>query len=133
VHREEHEKRPITTDSAPLPKGPYSQAVLSAGRCLYISGQGPVDAASGEFVVGSFDEQARFDLAQCASARRGRRRTHWLKAIKVHVYLRDMKDFQALNSVYAEFFPEPQPARTTVQSNLPGFDLEIDAIIALDA
>jgi len=125
-------KRPITTDSAPLPKGPYSQAVLSAGRCLYISGQGPVDAASGEFVVGSFDEQARLTLRNVRVLAEAAGGT-LAQAIKVHVYLRDMKDFQALNSVYAEFFPEPQPARTTVQSNLPGFDLEIDAIIALDA
>ena len=125
-------KRPITTDAAPLPKGPYSQAVLSAGRCLYISGQGPVDAASGEFVVGSFDEQARLTLRNVRALAEAAGGT-LAQAIKVHVYLRNMKDFQALNSVYAEFFPEPQPARTTVQSNLPGFDVEIDAIIALDA
>jgi 2-iminobutanoate/2-iminopropanoate deaminase len=51
----------------------------------------------------------------------------------VHVYLRNMDDFATLNALYPEFFPEPQRARITVQSNLPGFDIEVDAVIALDA
>jgi 2-iminobutanoate/2-iminopropanoate deaminase len=125
-------KEAIRTSSAPAPKGPYSQAVTTAGRMLYISGQGPVEADSGEFVTDSFEQQARLTLSNLktlADAGGG----SLSQAVKVHVYLRNMDDFAVLNEIYGEFFPEPQPARTTVQSDLPGFDIEVDAVIALDA
>lgn len=122
-------KEPVRTNAAPAPKGPYSQAVAS-GRTLYISGQGPVDPQTGEFLTGSFEEQARRTLAnleRVAEAGGG----SLAQAVKVQVYLSDMGDFAALNEIYPEFFPEPLPARTTVQSDL-GFPIEIDAIIALE-
>lgn len=124
-------KTPVRTDAAPAPKGPYSQAIVAgSGRTLYISGQGPVDPASGEFVLGSFEEQARLTLSnlqRVAEAGGG----SLAKAVKVQVYLSDMSNFAQLNEIYPEFFPEPLPARTTVQSNL-GFAIEVDAVIVLE-
>ena len=52
-------------------------------------------------------------------------------AVRVGVYLRDMSHFATMNKVYVEFFREPMPARTTIQSDLPGFDIEVDAVIAV--
>jgi len=54
------------------------------------------------------------------------------RAVKVNVYLRDMARFPEFNDIYRTYFPDPAPARTTVQSSLAGFDVEIDAIVALD-
>lgn len=122
-------KDPVRTNAAPAPKGPYSQAVAS-GQTLYISGQGPVDPETGEFLTGTFEEQARRTLANLehvAEAGGG----SLAQAVKVQVYLSDMSNFAALNEIYPEFFPEPLPARTTVQSDL-GFAIEVDAIIALE-
>lgn len=121
---------PVRTDAAPAPKGPYSQAIATGGRALYISGQGPVDPASGEFLTGTFAEQARLTLSnvqRVAEAGGG----SLAQAVKVQVYLADMSNFAELNEIYPEFFPEPRPARTTVQSDL-GFAIEVDAVIALE-
>ncbi len=52
-------------------------------------------------------------------------------AVRVGVYLRDMSNFAAMNMIYAEFFRDPMPARTTIQSDLPGFEIEIDAVLAM--
>jgi 2-iminobutanoate/2-iminopropanoate deaminase len=125
-------KQAISSDSAPAPKGPYCQAITTAGRMLYISGQGPVEADSGEFVTDSFEQQTRLTLRNVQALAEAGGGT-LSQAVKVHVYLRNMDDFGTLNEIYAEFFPEPRPARTTVQSNLPGFAIEVDAVIALDA
>ena len=50
-------------------------------------------------------------------------------AVRVGVYLTDMSDFAVMNDVFAEFIPEPSPVRTTIQSNLPGFAIEVDAVL----
>lgn len=123
-------KVPVRTNDAPAPKGPYSQAIATTGRPLYISGQGPVDPESGEFRLGSFAEQARLTLSnvqRVAEAGGG----SLAQAVKVQVYLADMSNFDVLNAIYPEFFPEPLPARTTIQSDL-GFGIEVDAVISLD-
>jgi 2-iminobutanoate/2-iminopropanoate deaminase len=110
---------------------PFSSGVIASGRLLFVAGQGPVDHASGEFVLGSFEEQVRLtldNLAAVAAAGGG----ELSRAVKVNAYLRDMADFAAFNAIYREYFPGDPPARTTVQSDLPGFEVEIDAVIALD-
>ena len=121
-------KRQIHTDSAPPPGGAYSQAIV-AGSFVFLAGQAPF-TSSGEKVEGTFGEQARqtfANLAAVAEAAGG----SLADAVRVGVYLRDMSDFAEMNEVYREFIPEPLPARTTIQTDLPGFAIEVDAILHL--
>jgi len=121
-------KRAVSTDRAPAPAGAYSQAILSGGF-VFLAGQGP-NAADGSRVEGSFEDQARqtFSNLRAVAEEAG---GSLADAVRVGVYLRDMADFPTMNDVYREFFPEPLPARTTIQSDLPGFDIEADAILFL--
>jgi 2-iminobutanoate/2-iminopropanoate deaminase len=121
-------KRQIETKSAPPPGGAYSQAI-AAGNLVFLAGQGPF-RPSGEKLEGSFDEQARQtfeNLAAVAEAAGG----SLADAVRVGVFLRDMADFPAMNDIYREFFTEPLPARTTIHSDLPGFDIEVDAVLLI--
>lgn len=123
-------RRPIRTDAAPPPGGAYSQGI-AAGSTVYLAGQGPFEPGSGEKVEGTFAEQARRafeNLAAVAEAAGG----SLADAVRVGVYLRDMTDFAIMNDLYPEFFHDPLPARTTIQSNLPGFSIEVDAILHID-
>ena len=125
----EMNKSPVLTANAPAPAGPYSQAII-AGRSVFLAGQGPF-RADGIRIDSSFEAEARqtfSNLAAVAQASGGSLAT----AVRVGVYLRDMSNFESMNRVYEEFFSEPFPARTTIQSNLPGFEIEVDAILALD-
>jgi reactive intermediate/imine deaminase len=122
-------KRPLQTDKAPPPGGPYSQAIV-AGHLVFLAGQGPF-APDGEKVTGSFEDEARqtfANLAAVAEAAGG----SLADAVRVGVYLRDMKNFEVMNAVYREFVPEPHPARTTIQSDLPGFEIEVDAVLLVE-
>ena len=119
---------PFRADNAPPPAGPYSQAIRSGGF-LFLAGQGPF-RPDGSKVESSFEDQARqaFKNLQAVAAAAG---ASLADAVRVGVYLRDMSDFAAMNKVYVEFLREPMPARTTIQSDLPGFDIEVDAVIAV--
>ena len=122
-------KRVISTDAAPPPGGAYSQAV-AAGNLVFLAGQGPF-APSGDRIQSSFADEARQtfeNLAAVAAAAGG----SLADAVRVGVFLRDMANFAAMNEIYREFFPEPFPARTTVQSDLPGFEIEVDAVLSLE-
>jgi 2-iminobutanoate/2-iminopropanoate deaminase len=117
----------VSTDTAPPAGGPYSQAII-AGDLVFLAGQGPFRPDSSAQVEGEFAEQARQtfrNLAAVAEAAGG----SLDQAVRVGVYLRNMDDFPVMNEVYREFFSEPLPARTTIQSNLPGFSIEVDAIL----
>lgn len=121
-------KRPLSTDRAPAPAGAYSQAVL-AGGFVFLAGQGP-SAPDGSQVETSFEAEARqtfANLRALAEAAGG----SLADAVRVGVYLRDMADFPTMNEVYRDFFPEPLPARTTIQSDLP-ISIEADAILFVD-
>ncbi len=122
-------KRQISTQSAPPPGGAYSQAI-AAGNLVFLAGQGPF-RPSGEKVDGSFEDEARqtfSNLAAVAEAAGG----SLADAVRVGVFLRDMDNFASMNDIYREFFPAPWPARTTVQSDLPGFEIEVDAVLSLE-
>jgi 2-iminobutanoate/2-iminopropanoate deaminase len=122
----------IRTDGAPAPIGPYSQAVR-AGDFLFLSGQIPVDPASGE-LVGADDAAAAADrclkslgaVLEAAGA-------SFADVVKATVYLADLGDFAAVNEVYAKYFGETKPARACVEcSKLPkGVNVEIEAIAYL--
>lgn len=118
----------VTTPAAPPPAGAYSQGI-SSGGFLFLAGQGPFDLA-GQKVLGTFREQARLtfgNLAQIATAAGGDLKN----AVRIGVYLLDMNDFAELNEVCREFFDAPLPARTTIQADLRGFKIEVDAIVRL--
>ena len=122
------ERTPIRSDGAPAPGGPYSQAIRSGGF-LFLAGQGPFRTV-GSKVEGSFEDQARqtFRNLEAVASAAG---ASLADAVRVGVYLRDMSNFAALNRVYPEFFRDPMPARTTIQSDLPGFEIEVDAVLAM--
>jgi reactive intermediate/imine deaminase len=123
------ERIPIRSDGAPAPGGPYSQAIRSGGF-LFLAGQGPF-RPDGSKVESPFDDQARQTLRnlEAVAVAAG---ASLADAVRVGVYLRDMSNFAAMNRVYAEFFREPMPARTTIQSDLPGFEIEVDAVLAMN-
>jgi 2-iminobutanoate/2-iminopropanoate deaminase len=118
---------PVIAASAPAQSGPYSHAVRT-GNLVFLSGQGPVDPATGQIPDGFAEQvgQTLRNLAAVAEAAGGSLRD----AVRVGVYLRDMSNFSAMNAVYAEVFKEPWPARTTIQSNMD-IDVEIDAVLEL--
>lgn len=118
----------ITTDAAPPPGGPYSQAIR-AGDLLFLAGQGPFDAA-GNLVGPAIADQTRQGLANLDAVARAAGGS-LSRAVRVGVFLSSMDHFAEMNTVYRELFQEPFPARTTVQSDLVGFDVEIDAVVWL--
>lgn len=125
------EVKTIATDRAPEAIGPYSQAV-STGEVMYLSGQVALDPASGELAGGTIEEQTARALenlgAVLAAAGSG-----FDRVLKTTVYLIDMKEFAAMNAVYARYFGDSRPARATVEvSRLPkNARVEIDAIALL--
>jgi len=108
--------------------GPYSHAV-AAGELLYLSGQTPIDPANGRLAEGGVSGQTRQCFANLFAVLQEAGLTTE-QVIKVNVYLTDMNDFAAMNSVYAEQFSQPYPARTTVGvASLPfGAKVEIEMI-----
>ena len=125
-------RQPVATDRAPAAIGPYSQAVI-AGRTLYPSGQIPLDPATGQLVEGDIATQARrvFDNLQEVCAAAG---SSFADVVRVGIYLLDLEDFAAVNTVMADYFEAPYPARSTIGvASLPkGARIEIDLVLALD-
>ena len=125
-------RQPIATDRAPAAIGPYSQAVRS-GSQVFLSGQIPIDPATGQLVEGDISVQSRrvFDNLSAVCAAAGGSLDH---VMRVGIYLMDLGDFAAVNAVMAEYFTAPYPARSTIQvAGLPrGARVEVDAIVAFD-
>lgn len=122
-------KEIINTDKAPAPIGPYNQAV-KAGPTLYVSGQIPIDPATGELVQGTVVDEARQVLKNVEAVLHaaGYATTD---VLKTSIFLRDMGDFAAVNEVYGEYFGGDQaPARETVAvAGLPkNVNVEISVI-----
>ncbi|MBO7668935.1 MAG: RidA family protein [Firmicutes bacterium] len=105
-------KTAVSTDKAPGAIGPYSQAI-KAGGLVFLSGQLPLDPASGQFPAG-IAEQTRQSLTNAASILEAAG-SGLDKVIKTTVFLADMNDFAAMNEVYATFFSGAYPARSAVQ------------------
>lgn len=124
-------RKAISTEAAPAAVGPYSQGML-CGNLLFISGQLPIDPASGELIQGTIEEKTRQVLENLrAIAKAGG--ADLQDAVKTTVFLKDMNDFRAMNGVFAEYFPENPPARAAVQvAALPkDADIEIEAIVLI--
>ena len=105
-------KKVISTPKAPAAIGPYSQAI-QVGNLIYTSGQIPIDPATGQLVEGGIKEQTRQSLSNIQAILQEAGLT-MASVVKTTVFLADMADFAEMNSVYAEFFTEPYPARSAV-------------------
>jgi reactive intermediate/imine deaminase len=121
----------IATNDAPKAIGPYSQAV-KAGNTIYGSGQIPLDPATGNLVEGDFTTHVRrvFDNVRAVLKQAG---ADFRNVTKATVYLTDLAIFQTLNTIYAEYFGDHKPARSTVGvAQLPkGATVEIDFIAVI--
>jgi 2-iminobutanoate/2-iminopropanoate deaminase len=125
-------KTPIVSDGAPKAIGPYSPAVR-AGNLVFVSGQVPIDPATGAMIDGDVSAQSRrvFENIRALLEAAGLTFGH---VVRTTVFLADMNDFAAINAVYASYFSEPYPARATVQvARLPkDARVEIDVIAVTD-
>ena len=121
----------IQTTSAPAAIGPYSQAIDSGAGLIFVSGQLPIDPATGAFPEGGVQEQTRQSLTN-AKAILESAGLSLSNVVKTTVFLADMADFAAMNEVYSQFFSAPYPARSAVAvKTLPkGALVEIECIAA---
>jgi len=122
----------IASDRAPAAIGPYSQA-MRAGSLVFLSGQIPLDPATGQLIEGDISAQARqvFDNLRAVCEAAG---GSFANVVRVCIYLTDMADFAAVNAVMAAAFIVPYPARSTIEvGGLPrGARVEVDAVLAVD-
>jgi 2-iminobutanoate/2-iminopropanoate deaminase len=124
-------KTAITTSHAPAAIGPYSQAI-ACGGLVFISGQLPIDPATGKLIEAPIADRTRQVLRNIEAIARAAGGD--LAGIaKTTIFLTDLADFQAVNRAYGEFFPTAPPARSTVQvAALPlGSNIEIEAVLQL--
>src|SRR3954470_11502124 len=124
-------RQAVSTPAAPQAIGPYSQAVR-AGGMLFVSGQIPIDPATGALIEGTIADQTHRvfqNLRAILEAAGG----SFDGVVRTTVYLADMADFAAMNEVYGSYFTSPAPARSTVQAAaLPKYArVEIDVIAVL--
>ena len=121
-------RKAIVTEQGPKPVGPYSQAIVE-GDFIFVSGQGPINPGTGSLELGDVRSETKrvFEnvraILEAAGSSLG-------QVMKCNVYLRDIKDFAAMNEVYATYFSAPFPARTTIKAGaLPGgIAVEIECI-----
>ncbi len=124
-------RQAVATDHAPKAIGPYSQAI-KAGNLVFVSGQIPIDPATGEFVPGDVKAQTDRVMRNLTAILEGAG-TSMDAVVRCTVYLADMDDFAAMNEVYGSYFTQPAPARATIQAvRLPkDARVEIDVIATL--
>ena len=116
----------IRTPKGPQPRGPYSQAIVANGF-VFVAGQAAVNPTTNEQELGDVRTETRRTL-QNIQAILEAAGSSLRDVVRVGVFLADIKDFDAMNEVYREFFPQDQPARTTVGAQLPKIKVEIDCI-----
>ncbi len=118
----------VATDQAPQATGPYSQAV-KAGPFIFVSGQIPLDPATGQVVAGDIGVQTHRVLQSIGAILKAAGLS-FDRVVRTTVFLSDINDFAAMNEVYASYFDSPAPARSTVQvARLPrDVRIEIDVI-----
>lgn len=121
----------VKTPKAPRPSGVYSQGIVS-GDFVFVAGQGSINPDDNQLELGDIRSETRRVLKNiraileaAGSSLRG--------VVRVGVFLADLKDFEGMNEVFQEFFPENPPARTTVGCALPEIKVEIDCIARLSS
>jgi 2-iminobutanoate/2-iminopropanoate deaminase len=119
-------KQQIRAEKGAAPMGAYSQGIR-AGDFVYVSGQGPIDPATGQITGETIEDQVRLTLQNVQAVLEAAGATT-ADVVKATVHLADIGEFQRFNAVYTEFFPDPKPTRTTVQSVMPGIKVEIDVV-----
>lgn len=122
-------RKVVRTSDAPKPKGVYSQAIIADGF-VFVAGQGCVNPRTNEFEYGDIQSETRRTLENIRAILEAAG-SSLKEVVRVGVFLADLKDFAAMNEVYKQFFPEDQPARTTVGVQLPKIKIEIDCIARL--
>lgn len=124
-------RQKVQTEAAPAALGPYSQAIV-AGGMVYCSGQLALDPKTGQFAGDGVEAQTHQVLRNLQAVLQAAG-SDLAKVVKTTVFLADMNDFQAMNGVYAGYFADPAPARSTVQvARLPrDARVEIEAIATL--
>jgi 2-iminobutanoate/2-iminopropanoate deaminase len=126
--RSEEMQQEIKTEKAPRAIGPYSQAIAANGF-VFVSGQIPINPATGDLVTGTIEEQTSQVLKNLSAVLEAAG-SSLEKVVKTTILLQDMNDFSKMNQVYSEFFKPPYPARATFQvARLPkDVKIEIEAI-----
>ncbi len=120
------DKKIVETSQAPKAIGPYSQAIVSGGF-LFSAGQIPLDPVTMQLVEGNIQVQAQRVLKNLKAVLEAEN-LDFSKVVKTTIYLKDLKDFQTVNEIYAKYFGEFKPARSTVQvAKLP-----LDSLIEID-
>jgi 2-iminobutanoate/2-iminopropanoate deaminase len=118
------DKQIITTEAAPAPIGPYSQAVMVNGT-LYLSGQIPIDPATSLVIIGDIEAETRQVMDNIAGILRAYG-LDFSNIVKTTIFIRNMGDFARINTVYSNYFTKDYPARETVEvSRLPK-DVQIE-------
>ncbi len=119
-------RKAIRSPETPRPRGPYSPAILADGF-VFVSGQGPVNPKTNELELGDIRSETRRTLENIRTILE-LAGSSLRDVVRVGVFLAHIRDFDAMNEVYREFFPEDPPARTTVGAQLPRIKVEIDCI-----
>ncbi len=119
-------RKAIRSTDAPRPRGPYSPAIVADGF-VFVAGQAAVNPRTDELELGDIRTETRRTLENIRTILEAAG-SSLREVVRVGVFLADIKDFDAMNEVYREFFPEDPPARTTVGVQLPKIKVEIDCI-----
>lgn len=124
-------RKVIKTSKAPKPSGVYSQGIVS-GDFVFVAGQGSIKPENNQLELGDIRSETRRVLKNI-SAILEEAGSSLSSAVRMGVFLADMKDFDGMNEVFREFFPENPPARTTVGCALPEIKVEIDCTARLNS
>ena len=124
------DRRVVSSERFPRVLGPYSHAVV-AGGFVFVAGQAPIDPVTQEFQFGDIGWETRLELSNMALILETSG-SNLASVVKVSIHLATLDDFDGMNAVYKEFFPNDQPVRTTTQAVLrSGRKIEIDCIARL--
>lgn len=121
----------VRTAKAPKPTGVYSQGIVS-GDFVFVAGQGPINPQNNQLELGTIRSETQRVLENIRAILEAAG-SSLCNVVRVGVFLADLKDFDGMNEVFQEFFPENPPARTTVGCALPEIKVEIDCIARLGA